>query len=332
MRRSEAVELQRRVLELGLHQAGSPDFEPRGRGVAGPEEVFRPADELAIGIRGRADDFELAVRSWRDGEDIRAAVDAIRAEGGPLDFRVVGRIAALSKPWHQSKVRPLWPGCSAAHRRVGLGTAGCFVALREDAARWPHILSNNHVLAREREDLEPLPKDWIFQPADDDDDDLDDDTVARLSRWVPLQVENNLVDAAIARLDEGIAWQPEVLDGIGDLQGVRPANEPLVDGEPVHKVGRSTGTTNGWVKGQHFKPMWVDFPIRTRSFVDVFEIESGGDPFCDSGDSGSLVVDEQHRAVGLLFAKANDAGTAYANPIHHVLDLLDIELLLEVTN
>lgn len=334
MQRSEALELQKRILERRLNRVEVPEVGPWGRsgGTRGERGLPRPAPDLAVGITGEGGDFALAVRSWRDSEEVRATVAAIREEA-PVDFRVVGRIVALSKPWHQSKVRPLWPGCSTAHRRIGLGTLGCFVALREDAARWPHILSNNHVLAREREDLQPRPKDWIFQPADDDDDDQGDDTVARLNLWIPLQVEGNRVDAAVARLDEGIDWRPEVLDGLGDLQGVRPLSEPLADGDTVHKVGRTTGLRTGRVRAQHLEPVPVQFPIKERSFVNVLEIESDGPKlFCDFGDSGSLVVDDQFRAVALLFAKADAAGTAYANPIHEVLELLQVDLLLEVTN
>lgn len=43
------------------------------------------------------------------------------------------------------------------------------------------------------------------------------------------------------------------------------------------------------------------------------------------GDSGSLVVDEQNRAVGLLFA-AQD-GLAVINRIEHVVRLLNIEFV-----
>lgn len=328
MKRTEALALQERVLARGLHRLGERDALP-GRG--GEARVESAASlELAVGIRGDGDDFRLAVRSPRDGDDVRQAVRDME-NVGPVDFQVVGPIVALSKPWHQSKVRPLWPGASAAYHRVDLGTLGCFVARRNDPDRWPHILSNNHVLARERDNPNPRPREWIFQPAAGDDEDPDGDTVAQLSHWVPLQDEDNVVDAAIARLDEGIAWQPDVLDGLGTLQGVRPEAEPLRDDETVHKIGRTTGTTTGRVQAQEFRPVTVKFRSKKRSFVRVFEIESETEPFADHGDSGSLIVDDQLRAVGLLFATATEAGTTYANPIHSVLDLLEVDILLDVT-
>ena len=47
--------------------------------------------------------------------------------------------------------------------------------------------------------------------------------------------------------------------------------------------------------------------------------------FSDAGDSGSLIVDDQLRAIGLLFAGGDEGGSnkkglTYANPIEQVLD------------
>jgi hypothetical protein len=63
------------------------------------------------------------------------------------------------------------------------------------------------------------------------------------------------------------------------------------------------------------------------------EIEGkDADPFSKEGDSGSLVVTDDLRAVALLFAGAemggrNGQGLAYANPIRAVLSALDVELV-----
>jgi hypothetical protein len=46
-----------------------------------------------------------------------------------------------------------------------------------------------------------------------------------------------------------------------------------------------------------------------------------GNPFSLGGDSGSVIVDEGMRAVGLLFA-GNDVDVTYANPIQTVLQTL----------
>ena len=67
-------------------------------------------------------------------------------------------------------------------------------------------------------------------------------------------------------------------------------------------------------------------------FDNQIEIEGAGNKaFSDSGDSGSLIVDAQQRAVGLLFAGgdvggSNGKGLTYANPIGAVLDKLKVDL------
>jgi hypothetical protein len=64
------------------------------------------------------------------------------------------------------------------------------------------------------------------------------------------------------------------------------------------------------------------------TFDDQIEIEGDGpDAFCAGGDSGSLILDEDNRAVALLFAGTetggtNGSGVTYANPIATVRGLL----------
>lgn len=48
--------------------------------------------------------------------------------------------------------------------------------------------------------------------------------------------------------------------------------------------------------------------------------------FCDGGDSGSLVVDRDNYAVGLLFA-GDDDGITFVNPIAEVLAALKAQLV-----
>ncbi len=58
----------------------------------------------------------------------------------------------------------------------------------------------------------------------------------------------------------------------------------------------------------------------------------GDDPFSQAGDSGSLVVNADRKAVALLFAGgdlggSNCKGLTYANPINAVLRAMKVELL-----
>lgn len=77
----------------------------------------------------------------------------------------------------------------------------------------------------------------------------------------------------------------------------------------------------------------VNFDTGEFSFDQTVEIEGEGDlPFSDGGDSGSLIVGADNRAVALLFAGSelgggNGMGLTYANPVRLVLDGLEVDLV-----
>ena len=80
--------------------------------------------------------------------------------------------------------------------------------------------------------------------------------------------------------------------------------------------------------------VWVEYDMGDLRFDNQIEIEgTGSSMFSDGGDSGSLIVDEDLKAIGLLFADgdeggANDMGLTYANPIEIVFDELKLDLEL----
>ena len=100
----------------------------------------------------------------------------------------------------------------------------------------------------------------------------------------------------------------------------------------VPKVGRTTGQTKGRITAFDIDNVSLQYDMGILRFDNQFEIEgTGNEAFSDSGDSGSLIVDEQLRAIGLLFAGgdvggSNGKGLTYANPIETVLDALKMDL------
>ena len=71
----------------------------------------------------------------------------------------------------------------------------------------------------------------------------------------------------------------------------------------------------------------VEYDSGFLNFNGQIEItRTGRKPFSKGGDSGSLIVDGQGRAVGLLFA-GNDKDVTYANPIAEVTKALKVQLL-----
>ncbi|MBX3746924.1 MAG: hypothetical protein KF833_16560 [Verrucomicrobiae bacterium] len=136
----------------------------------------------------------------------------------------------------------------------------------------------------------------------------------------------------LASVAEGIEVKPAHLKGLGRLTGV--GDVFLDEGTVVAKVGRTTGLTRGRVTAFELDNIRVAFGIGELRFDNQIEIEGAEEgSFSEGGDSGSLIVGSDLRAVALLFAGsdqggANGQGLTYANPIHAVLQALKVELAL----
>ena len=288
-----------------------------------------PSYFLGVAARGKKD-YRLAVRLQDRALERSELVERIAAKAkGEVDVRYVGRIRARAKPWHQSKQRPLLIGSSVgflSNEFAMAGTLGCFVRSGSSAALY--ILSNNHVLADENR----YPKGAsIVQPGALDGGSSTADRVAKLTRFIRLErTKTNFVDCAVAKLNSTIEADLHKLEGIGTLAGLRSGE--LQVGDIVHKVGRTTGVRHGKVTAFELDGLEVEYDIGVISFDNQIEIEGAGNrPFSDSGDSGSLIVDDELLAGALLFAGgdhggSNGKGLTYANPIGVVLAALKVKL------
>jgi len=306
---------------------------------------------VAVGrkvIRGRETDEPCVVvyverkrpeAELRPGEIVPRVVD-----GMPTDVVETGRFRALAFAANESvgrtgRIRPAPGGVSLAHFRVSAGTLGVLVRHRDTG---PMILSNNHVLANSNDARRGDP---ILQPGPADGG-TQADAIARLAESVPIAFlsrnvrssgrrsrgiltafleglgmksrqaprDANLVDAAIAEPFSPDLVVPEILD-IGRARGHVEAE---IDAR-VRKSGRTTGLTTGRVTGID-AVVQVDYGGRSALFREqiVSDIPSRG------GDSGSLVVDDDRRGVGLLFA--GSPVTTLLNPIAAVLEALHLSL------
>jgi hypothetical protein len=146
----------------------------------------------------------------------------------------------------------------------------------------------------------------------------------------------NQVDAALAAVAGGIDFEAGLLRAIlagqdRQLAGLGP--EFVDEGTVVHKLGRTTGATDGRVTAFDVDNVVVAYDSGNLRFDNQIEIEgTGSASFSDGGDSGSIIVDGKMRAVALLFAGsdtggANGLGLTYANPIRTVLSSLGATLL-----
>ncbi len=230
------------------------------------------------------------------------------------------------------------------------GTIGYFCRRKSLFPRRTEVclLSNSHVFADlRRQTVEE--HDFILQPSPGEP--AMSRPVAELIHLSPLKFENdvtdaNFVDAAIAKLLRGQPHKP-LLPFIGEIKRYVEKSE-VEPGENVRKFGRTTGYTCG-------KIFSIALDIRIKYdrtgkqafFRDQFLIEPDKktcEKFVEKGDSGSLLVDGENNAVGLIFAGANGNvnfeneeqkpaicinNYGLANSISEVMSRMKIELLLE---
>jgi hypothetical protein len=301
------------------------------------------APTIALGLALQDDgSYGIAVRYRLGVPTARAIVRKVAAEAGDAtDVRRTGRIRTLGdgavrpRPpvitaqalGETHRVRPLRPGVSIAHVDVTAGTLGAFVHRTgegSDDARY--VLSNYHVLAGSPD---AKPGDVVVQPGPADGGQEPEDRVGELADVVPLTAgERATVDAAIARLDDGV--------GVGlDYPVGRITTTARVEGtEEVAKIGRTTALTQGRVTAIELDDVLVGYgeELGVLTFDDQIEVESTGKgPFSRGGDSGSLVYRADGVAIGLLFAGSETGGTngtglTYVNPIDTVLEALGVRL------
>jgi len=137
---------------------------------------------------------------------------------------------------------------------------------------------------------------------------------------VTAQLIRNRVDAALCKLDDDIEVNLNYLDYYGGVTGI---NELAGVGTLVKKLGRTTGFTNGIIT-QTNVVVDVQYDGGIVRFEDQISIEHVelGKSFSAGGDSGSIIVDENDNAIGLLFA-GNDV-TTFANSIDNVMADMNI--------
>jgi len=217
---------------------------------------------------------------------------------------------------YAERMRPAAPGVSIGHYLTTAGTFGAVVYDRRNGQ--PLILSNNHVLANSSNGRDRRVKigDLILQPGAIDGGSTLEDGIARLKKYVALNEypRRNNVDCALAQPLNDELIVPEILE-IGLVRGTVAAKV----GMNVKKTGRTTGLTTGRIRAVN-----VDLNVgygsgRTLRFQNQILTTN----MSAGGDSGSLVLEENNHAVGLLFAGSDQA--TLLNPIQKVLSLLDVQ-------
>jgi hypothetical protein len=284
--------------------------------------VEKLIDEFLEALPQRAADYPIQyVEIGRVNKDV--ATPTI-----PFPDIPIPELPFINPDVRKQRWRPVIGGVSVGHFMVSAGTLGS-VVIDNDAGN-PLFLSNNHVFANSTtlNHHRASRGDLILQPGIADGGGLMDN-IGILERWATLDdsIRNkNLIDAALVRPDANIVTMNGVLGeraNIVPISGVAPVDNLSVgQSVKVKKFGRTTGYTTGIITDVNFSTV-VDYgtgrPIR---FVDQIL----ADIQLDGGDSGSLLLDDENRVVGLIFAGSSINGKthAVANKIRHVLTMLDV--------
>jgi hypothetical protein len=287
------------LLALVTHKAGTDDLKPGDR--VPPTIVGVKTDVLAVGT--------------------------------PMAGAAVPTGVTLTR-----RLRPVMGGFSVGHKDITAGTiataaydilpGGTMSPPNSGTGNPPqfYILSNNHILANGNAARIGDP---ILQPGPFDGGVNPDDQIATLSRFIPLDfapdipldLHNNIVDAAVAvtncsDVDRQLYW-------IGRLRGWRRKANINV-GTIVQKVGRSSGYTIGRITAIR---VTIDIGYgggrggRLRDQIITTAMSS-------PGDSGSLIATLDGVAVGLLCAGSPQ--TTVINQIENVRSQLGIEVAEQI--
>jgi hypothetical protein len=207
------------------------------------------------------------------------------------------------------------PEVETAGNYIFVGTLGCIV--RDNATNQAMMLSNFHVMC--------INDGWsagdtMAQPSRVDGGACPADVVGTLTR---AELTSS-VDAAVATIS-GRPNDCSIVD-IGDVQGTAAAAVDMA----VRKRGRTTELTHGIVTATDYTTS-VDYGDGLGTVTLTNQIRIVNDAaqsafFGKKGDSGSVVVNDDERVVGLYFAGNSTGTVGVANPIAAVLTALDVSM------
>ena len=275
-----------------------------GTGVGLKYVNGRPTPEPAVLVFVQKKYAADEVTKQSDLEFIPTKVDGVTT-----DVVEVGHIIPQSL---RAKCRPLLPGTSIGHRGITAGTLGGFFTDRDHDLV---ILSNNHVIANENA---AAIGDEIVQPGPmDANGNLS--AIANLKSFVRIEASGNLHDSAIAKVSDSLK------NGSG-INVFYPALNRAISGwadptiqTPVQKVGRTTGYTNGRIIATN-ATFTIGYGFGPATFTDCIVCTN----MSAGGDSGSVIMDMNMNAVGLLFAGSGKV--TLATPISKVRSHYGLEI------
>jgi len=319
-----------------LRQGGLTLSNPLVRTTAAIQERHTPELMSIPGVVGTATSLtekgELAVMVMTEHELGAGRLPAM-LDGVPVFEEVTGRIRAMAVADHQVKQTPPISLGTSGGWRYDLangfccgGTLGSLVL----KGGTQYVLSNYHVFEADivsgGNGRVAQAGDPVVQPGliDVGCQAANAQNVASLSGIKSLPSSN--VDCAIASTISGQVRTDGSILEVGTLSAATVAASV---GQRVKKSGRTTGLTRSSITGLNatvsvaYDNECAGGAAFTKTFTGQIVIRNRHSRFLNSGDSGSLMVEDvatNPRAVGLLFAGSSQS--AIANPIGQVLSFL----------
>jgi hypothetical protein len=259
-------------------------------------------------------------------------------EGMPVFEEVTGRIKAMAVNDHRVKQTPPIQMGTSGGWRFDLANGYCCGGTLGSLVRkgtTQYVLSNYHVLEADivngGNSRVAQAGDPVVQPGliDVSCNANTAQNVASLSGIKSLPGSN--VDAAIASVISGQVRTDGSILEIGTISATTVAASV---GQAVKKSGRTTGLSRSSVTGLNatvsvaYENECAGGSAFTKTFTGQILVRNRGSKFLNSGDSGSLMVQDvstNPRAVGLLFA--GSTSIAVANPIGQVLSFLNATMV-----
>lgn len=254
-------------------------------------------------------------------------------DGVPVVEEVTGKIRAMAVADHQVKQTPPIQMGTSGGWRYDLANGYCCGGTLGSCVKkgtTQYVLSNYHVLEADivsgGNGRVAQAGDPVVQPGliDVSCNAANAQNVASLSGIKSLPGSN--VDCAIASV---ISGQVRTDGSILEVGTISASTVGASVGQAVKKSGRTTGLSRSTVSGLNatvsvaYENECAGGSAFTKTFTGQIVIKNKGSRFLNSGDSGSLMVEDvstNPRAVGLLFAGSSTS--AIANPIGQVLSFL----------
>jgi hypothetical protein len=314
---------------------------------AAPPRLQPPEKQMSWGITRRNGKFAVAILTeQRNSEANRKAERIERDYRGYVVRRITARAHSFDPTGRGHTYKPVvrhrTPGASIGHVSGYPGTIACFARSTVVGENWIGVISASHVLGRNNKSK---PGDAIMSPGHPDAPKSSKHHIGALDRFIMLTSfeedvpgDNYLCcqDVALVKLTEKskdpfpdatlvcCPNNPQKLMPIKEVIGGDKVAERL--GEPVYKVGRTTGLTQGSLEIVGLQRQSIRIAEQHYVYTNVLAVASKGkEPFSKAGDSGALVYTKDGCAIGLVIAGTDQV--SYLSPLDACLRDIEADLL-----